>query len=136
MSVLSNSVQLGIFFMLLFTSYTSFSTIISQLYRQEGYLNLGKYAIFANYGTFMVSNIFAPYMGNKVNSKWLMCIAGCCYTFNYFTGFIVAYVIEYEWLVYLIVIFGSALAGASGSILWVSQGNYMHLICERGNKQS
>ena len=80
--------------------------------------------------------MFAPYIGTKINSKWLMLVAGCCYTLNYFTGFIVTYVIKYEWLVYLIVIFGSFLAGATASVLWVSQGNYMHTICERENKQS
>lgn len=80
--------------------------------------------------------MFAPYIGTKVNSKWLMLIGGLCYTFNYFTGFIVTFVIDYDWLVYLIVLFGSFLSGLSASVLWVSQGNYMHLICERGNKQS
>lgn len=93
MSVLSNSIRLGIFFMLLFTSYTSFSTIISQLYKQQGYSNLGKYSIFTNYGFFMISNIFAPYIGTKINSKWLMLFAGCCYSFNYFTGFIITFVV-------------------------------------------
>lgn len=135
MSVLKNSIQLGIYFMLMFTSYTSFSTIISQLYKQQGYTNLGKYSIFTNYGCFMISNMFAPYIGARVNSKWLMMLAGCCYSFNYFTGFLITYVVEYEWAVYAIVVGGAAIGGLSASILWVSQGDYMHTICEQGNKQ-
>ena len=136
MGVLGNSVQLGIYFMLMFTSYTSFSTIIGQLYRQEGYFNLGKYSIFANYGSFMLFNMVAPSIGTRVNSKWLMLIAGCCYSFNYFTGFIITFFQDNITKVYSVVIFGAVLAGLSASILWVSQGNYMHIICERENKQA
>ena len=84
----------------------------------------------------MVSTLFGPYMGSKLNPKWLMMIGGLCYTFNYFTGFLITHFPKIIWLVYGVVVFGAALAGASASLLWISQGNYMHTICENNHKQA
>lgn len=132
--ITNNTIHLAIGFMLMFTSTTSASTIISVLLRQLGYHNLGLYTIFINSFFFVIGGLIAPYCGNRYNSKWLMIVSLSCYAFKLSTYIIVNFV-HVAWFVYSLIILGASVSGFFACFLWMAQGSYMHIMCEREEKQ-
>jgi hypothetical protein len=80
----------------------------------------------------MIGNFFAPRIATLVKYKTLLIIGTICYTINLFGGLITTYTSNHK-LIYCIIMICGATSGFGSSILWVSQGGYMHLICQKYN---
>ena len=76
----------------------------------------------------MLSLIVAPALRKTLKIQLLM--GGIFYTLNYSSG-IFASMTTLSWLKFLISCSGSSIAGLSAGFLWVSQGRYIHLLCEK-----
>ena len=83
--------------------------------------------IAVSYLAFILSTIYAP--SCKWKMKYQMLLATAMYTLNYSTGLIIPHVsTPFKFLTGAI---GSGGAGLSAGLLWVSQGRYIHLVCEK-----
>ncbi len=82
----------------------------------------------SNYTGFLLGCIFAPAV--KVAYKKQMAFGALMYSCNFSTGIYISSLPK-AWLQYLVAMTISALAGASGGLLWTSQGIYLHLVCEK-----
>jgi len=75
---------------MLFTSYSSFQTIVTHIYELEGLTAMGPLNLIVNYSAFVISNIFASYC--KITFKYQMLIAAFAYCINLSTGIYVPYI--------------------------------------------
>lgn len=75
---------LGIYFMILFTAFNSFQTIVTKINEDEGDYTLGPFRFALNYTVFMIANLFAPQV--KYSEKWLITGAALTYVLQYSTG--------------------------------------------------
>ena len=124
-------VFLGGFFLFLTLTYSSFSTIITYIYEHhDGYEHLGPVLLIANYGTFMLCNILAPFV--KISYKKQLIIGAICYTINYA---IEIPVILSPFGVFLLIL-GSVLGGLGAAIVWVSQGGFMTGLFDKYHRPS
>lgn len=103
-------------------------TILTHIYEQDGLPGIGPATLAVNYTFFILSTIAAPAVRWPLKRQLLL--GGCLYTLNYSSG-IVATLTDSSTLKYLISCTGSGLAGCSAGFLWVSQGRYIHLACEK-----
>lgn len=85
MKALKETIILGIFFLILVTTYSSFSFIVTYMYehKEGGFKEMGPVLLAANYFTFLIVNSFAPSIQMSLKSQ--MRVAAFCYTFNYVT---------------------------------------------------
>ena len=134
MGILSEVVRLGVFFMLLFTSYISYQNIITQLYEQLEQPILGKLSIFTIYAAFLAGGLVAPFLGKRINFKKLFVGSAICYTINFSSGIALHY-LGYGTLCIVVVEVVAVIGGASASLLWVAQGAYIHFVCEQNGEQ-
>lgn len=117
---LRETVVLGAFFLMLVTTYSSFSHIVSyiaeksdQLYPFEGEL-----ALITNYVFYLLGLTRATAIRNF---KRQFQIAAICYSLNY-----ALYLFQFDHLLGLLAaVSGAAIGGYGASVLWVSQGGYM-----------
>lgn len=133
MSAKIEVIKLGIFFLFLFTSFTSFMTILTHIYRQLNLDNFGPATLASNYTAFIISTFVAPLVTLPIKTQFL--IASVCYTINFSSGIFVS-MIDTVWIKYFISCVGAGIAGFSAGFLWVSQGRYIHIICEKYNLAS
>ena len=122
------TLRLSTFFLLLFTPFSSYMTILTHIYEQAGLSGIGPATLASNYIFFILSTIAAPAV--RWPLKRQLILGGCLYTLNYSSG-ILAALFDDPALKYFISCLGSGLAGCSAGFLWVSQGRYIHLACEK-----
>lgn len=103
-------------------------TILTHIYEQNGLPGIGPATLAVNYICFIISTIIAPAV--KWPLKHQLLLGGIFYTVNYSSG-ILASLVDSGGLKYVISCCGSGLAGCSAGFLWVSQGRYIHLACEK-----
>lgn len=53
-------VLVSIHFMILFTAFNAFQTIVTRINEDEGDYSLGPFRFAVNYFSFMIANLFAP----------------------------------------------------------------------------
>lgn len=116
------------FFFLLFTPFSSYMTILTHIYEDAGLPGIGPATLACNYTAFIFSILWAP--GLRIGLKKQLLLGGICYTFNYSSGFFAA-MTDTGWLKFVISCTGSFIAGLSAGPLWVSQGRYIHVACEK-----
>jgi hypothetical protein len=135
MGILSETICLGIYFALLFTAYLSFQNIVTQLYEQLDIPYLGTLSLFSIYASFMVSGLFSPFIGRKLNYKTMLLISSVCYTLNFSSGLILE-IFEFSTWVVVAVEALAIIGGFSAGLLWVTQAAYLHFICEKNRMQN
>jgi hypothetical protein len=83
MKALKETIKLGIFFLILITTYGSFSFIVTYMYehKNDGLKFMGPVLLFVNFFTFMIANSFAPSIRLSLTTQ--MKIGAACYTLNY-----------------------------------------------------
>ena len=87
---------------------------------------MGPANIAVTYISFIISTLYAPTCPLRIKKQIL--IGTIAYTLTYSTGVLVPLVtIPFK---YLITCLGGAITGLSAGLLWVSQGRYVHLVCE------
>ena len=112
--------------MLLVTTFASLSYIVTYIYdHKEGYEFVGPLILATNYGTFLITNLFAPSI--RLSYKRQMKIAAVCYTINYVTQSIPAE----KALNIVLIIVGSMVSGFGAAIVWVVYGAYIKALCKK-----
>jgi hypothetical protein len=124
--VTKQSVILGIYFMLTYTTFLSFSCIITYIAEHEE----GQYdyaplvALAVNYTTYLVSLIFATAI---TNFKWQFQVSALAHLINY-----AVYIPDFKGDLGLIAgIIGAVFGGYGAAIYWVSQGGYLMKLFKR-----
>ena len=102
-----HSTIMGICFLILFTAYFSFSTIVTQIHEQDGNSALGPTLLATNYFFFMLTSLFAPAV--TLSYKLQVTMAALGYALNFSTGLSLQYV-ETGWK-YAISMTGAGIAG-------------------------
>lgn len=77
--------KVSLYFMILFTAFNAFQSIVTKIHEDEGDRSLGPFTFALTYFVFMVSNFFVS--ESKYSEKWQMTLASLTYVFNYLTGF-------------------------------------------------
>lgn len=114
------SIILGIFFLLLVTTYSSFSHIATYISEHDTnrYHFEGEVSLIVNYVVYLVGLTRAASIRNF---KKQFLIAAICYSSNY-----ALYLLGFTKLLALFsAAMGAAIGGFGASVLWVSQGGYM-----------
>ena len=105
-------------------------TILTHIYKQLNLTDFGPATLASNYTSFIISTLVAPLVTVPIKLQFL--IGSVCYTINFSSGIFVS-MIDTVWIKYLVSCSGAAIAGFSAGLLWVSQGRYIHIICEKYN---
>lgn len=117
---------LGIAFMIMFTAFNSLQNIVSKIYEDYGYHNLGTTSLIVVYGVFGAFTFFAPFVIRLLGFKKSMFVSCIGYALYETAGLIIAF-----WesapkgLGWFFVIIGAIFCGASASVIWVAQGSYI-----------
>ena len=123
----TETLKVSVLFFILFTASNSSLTILTFIYEQANLPALAPTNIAVSYLAFILSTIYAP--SCKWKMKYQMLLATAMYTLNYSTGLIIPHVsTPFKFITGAI---GSGGAGLSAGLLWVSQGRYIHLVCEK-----
>lgn len=121
------TIKLSILFFILFTATNSVTTIITYIYEQAELGVIGPANIATSYLAFIFSTTYAPSCKWKIKTQML--IATIAYTLNFSTGlFIPLVTLPFKFTISII---GAVLAGLTAGLLWVSQGRYIHITCQR-----
>lgn len=114
------SIVLGLFFLMLATTYASFSHIVNYITEHSDtlYSFEGEVALIVNYLVYLIGLSRASAIHNY---KRQFQIAALCYAANY-----ALYLFQFDhWLGLISSTIGALIGGYGASILWVSQGGYM-----------
>ena len=103
-------------------------TILTQIFEEAGIPGIGPASLGCIYVFFIISTVLAP--GVKWSLKNQFLLGACFYTVGYLSG-IPASLTDIVPLKFAITCIGASLSGFSAGFLWVSQGRYVHLVCER-----
>ena len=123
----AETLKVSLLFFILFTATNSSLTILTFIYEQANIPALAPTNIAVSYLAFILSTIYAPSCKWKI--KHQMLLATAMYTLNYSSGLVIPHVPTP--LKFLTGAFTAAGAGLSAGLLWVSQGRYIHLVCEK-----
>lgn len=124
------TLKISALFFILFTATNSFLTILTFIYEQAELNAMGPANIAITYITFICSTIYAPSCSLRIKTQIL--IATIAYTLNFASGLFVPMVSTP--FKYVLICLGATVAGLSAGLLWVSQGRYIHLVCELSDK--
>ena len=121
--------------MIMFTSFNSLQSIVSKLYEDYHYTNLGQTAILFLYFAFGIFTVFSSYIIKALGYKKSMFLSSLGYAIFEATGIVVASEVNIPTvLVWIIVIIGAVLCGISASILWVAQAGYTNATASENRK--
>lgn len=118
--VRKQSIILGIYFNLTYTTYLSFSCIITFIAQnEEGQYNYAPLvALAVNYSVYMITLIFSPIIKNY---KWQFQVSAIFHLINY-----LVYIPNFKEELGLVAgIIGALFGGYGAAVYWVSQGGYM-----------
>ena len=88
MGVREDTIRVSIFFLLLFTPFSSYMTILTHIYEEDDLPGIGPATLAVNYIAFMISIIAAPAVRKPLKLQILS--GGFFYTLNYSSGFFAA----------------------------------------------
>lgn len=125
---LKQCIILGIYFMLTYTTFLSFSCIITYIAEHEEgqYSYAPLVALAVNYLTYLISLIFSTAI---TKFKWQFQMSALCHLINY-----AVYIPDYKGDLGLIMgVIGAVFGGYGAAIYWVSQGGYLMKLFKRYN---
>lgn len=121
--------------MIMFTSFNSLQNIVSKLYDEYGYQNLGQTALMFIYGAFGVGVFFSSFIVKKLGYKKAMFFSSLGYGVFEATGFLIVTNVDLPHaLVWVIICLGACVCGVSASTLWVAQGAYTSNVADKDSK--
>ena len=126
--VLKQTIILGIYFMLTYTTFLSFSCIITYIAEhEEGQYSYGPLvALAANYSTYLITLIFCTRI---TDFKFQFQVSALCHLVNY-----LVYIPDCKGdLGLLMGIIGALFGGYGAAIYWVSQGGYLIKLFKKYN---
>lgn len=99
--------------------------MVSKLYDDYGFKNLGQTAILFIYFSFSIATWFTSFIIKHVGYKKTMFFSALGYALFEATGLLIVTEVEINHtLVWVIVCAGACICGFSASVLWVAQGAY------------
>ena len=126
---------LGIAFMIMFTAYNSLQNIVSRLYGEYGYTNLGTASIILLYFILGSFTFFSPFIIRTFGFKKSMFISSLGYAIFEGAGMIIALTPSLPQPVgRILVMTGAVFCGASASVIWVAQGSYISKISDEESR--
>ena len=126
---------LGVTFMIMFTAFNSLQNMVSKIYAQYGYGNLGEISVLVLYFVFGITTFFTPYVIRQFGFKKVMFISSMGYAVYEGVGLVIALWEDMpKVLGWVIVLFGACLCGASASMIWVAQGAYVSQVAGESRK--
>lgn len=121
--------------MIMFTSFNSLQNMVSKLYDDYGYKNLGQTAILFIYFSFSIATWVTSYIIKHVGYKKTMFFSSLGYAVFEATGLLIVTKVEINHtLVWIIVNAGACICGFSASALWVAQGAYTSKVASEKRK--
>lgn len=121
--------------MLMFTSFNSLQNIVSKLYEEYSYDNLGQTALMFIYGAFGITTVFSSFIVKKLGYKKAMFFSSIGYVvFEATTLLVVANADVAKEFVWFAIILGATVCGVSASVLWVAQGAYTSNVADENRK--
>ena len=105
--------------------------MLTFIYEQAELTAIGPANIAISYLTFIFSTTWAPTCRWQIKTQ--LTLATLAYTFNFGTGLIIPLVDVL--MKYFLTCLGATVAGLSAGLLWVSQGRYIHLVCELNGEE-
>lgn len=131
----SRIIYLGISFMIMFTSFNSLQNIVSKLYDEYNFKNMGQTAVMAIYAAFGVTTLFSSFIVKKLGYKKAMFCASLGYGVFQSTGLLIVTEIDIPHpVIWVAVILGALICGVSASVLWVAQGAYTSQVADENRK--
>ncbi|KAL4441628.1 hypothetical protein ABPG74_021560 [Tetrahymena malaccensis] len=138
---LYKTIYISIGFMLLYVAFSTTQNMISQIYYQLGYDQLGNYALFALYLTQAANNLFAPKIVQRFPVKWVLCLSALGYLPFMIVGILPRQCYEdmqanpnYEsnlcskHTIYGLILASAIVNGYCASLIWVCQGTYIGIL--------
>lgn len=121
--------------MLMFTSFNSLQNIVSKLYEEYSYDNLGQTALMFIYGALGITTVFSSFIVKKLGYKKAMFFSSIGYViFEATTLLVVANADVAKEFVWFAIILGATVCGVSASVLWVAQGAYTSNVADENRK--
>ena len=126
---------LGVSFMMLFAAFGNFENIVSQIYEEYQFDNMGQTAIMFLYGIFCLTSLVSSYIVKKLNYQMSFFMSGLTYIIFEVTSLVIVTEIAVpRSLKWIIVIIGASICGVGSSVLWTTQGSYVSTIADPTNK--
>jgi Major Facilitator Superfamily. len=119
--------------MILFSAFNIAQNLVTQIFSQEGYTNLGQYCIFAIYGCFGCSSFVVSNIKAKLSHKMGLIIGASGYFSFLVAGAVGCYCIQEdirgglctESSIYTLNIVTASYLGFCAGLLWLSQSSYV-----------
>jgi MFS family permease len=117
---------LGIAFMIMFTAFNSLQNIVSKIYSDYGYTNLGTASVLLLYFVYGAFTFVAPYLIRGLGYKKSMFFSSLGYGIFEAAGLIIALWSDMPSILgWIFVMVGAVFCGAGASVIWVAQGSYV-----------
>ncbi|KAL4483900.1 hypothetical protein ABPG72_013906 [Tetrahymena utriculariae] len=131
MGALGNVVYLNSVLLIYCSAVNSAMGIVSQVFDERDYLNLGNISLFVIYLASGINNLIAPTYVKKIQYKYIFVLSSLGYLFFLSEGILVCSCNdEYTYfycrkpVIYSIIVLGSAICGFLSSILYICQNEY------------
>ncbi|EGR30712.1 major facilitator superfamily protein, putative [Ichthyophthirius multifiliis] len=141
MGALFNVIYSNLVFMLYVSSANAGLGIISQIFDQKEYLNLGNTSLFIIYFISMINSILAPMYIKKLSWNYVFTLGSLGYIFFLCQGILVCscktktqYFYCSTPIMYVIIVIGSTICGLLASILYLAQNQYLSENTQDNNK--
>jgi len=109
--------------------------MVSKLYEEYGYNNLGQSGILFIYLTFAICTVFTSFIIKNIGYKKAMFLSSLGYAIFEATGLLIVTDIQLPTaVVWVCVNLGASITGLSASIIWVAQGAYTSQVASADKK--
>ena len=129
---LSKVIYISTAFFFLFSAYNGAQSLMSEIYEQLGYKQLGRQSLIALYGAFLINNLFAANIIQDWSYKKGMFIGSFGYIVSLVIGLLTTWcandqtgICTSEPFIYFINFLSSGLNGFCAPILWLSLNKYI-----------
>jgi MFS family permease len=126
---------LGVAFMIMFTAFNSLQNIVSKIYNDYGYTNLGTASVLLLYFVYGLFPFIASFIIRKLGYKKAMFFSSLGYAVFEGAGLVITL-----WegmptvLGWIFVMVGAVFCGAGAGVIWVAQGSYVSDLAGEENR--
>jgi len=127
-------IYLALCFMMLFTAYFAGQNLMTQIYKQLGYDNLGPLCFSTIFGVFALTSIFSSHYYKKISAKTGIVYGSSVYVLFIFAGTVATYCDKYKpstsicsaSSIYALNIITAGFLGVGAAFLWLCQSTYVN----------
>ena len=112
--------------MMLLAGYNNLQNIVSKIYEEYGFRNMGQTALMIYYATAGVASFISSYIVKAFGHQKSMLLSGIAFSVCEASSFfIITEMPIANWMKWVCVIVGACIGGVGSSVLWISQGSYI-----------